>query len=170
MKLKSAGNKEEAEAAAAAAAKKGKKPPPKAENERLPEEDMPIDESEEATEEFAEALPEPQFEPVEGSDKKLKLKVSVVSDYARYKCDVDKVIFKPTMMFGSRSFKFRLKNISSIALHYNFKITNASSGISDSGPFSISPRNGVIPAGTDEILVVTFSPEEVNRDFSRLLK
>jgi len=69
VKLKREGNKEEAEAAAAAAAKKGKKPPPKVENERLPEEDMPIDESEEATEEYAEALPEPGYESVDGSDK-----------------------------------------------------------------------------------------------------
>ena len=77
--------KEEAEAAAAAAAKKGKKPPPKKENDRLPEEDMPIDESEEATEEFSEALPEPQYDPVDGSDKQLKLKVSATADFARYK-------------------------------------------------------------------------------------
>ena len=162
--------KEEAEAAAAAAAKKGKvKPPPKKENERLPEEDMPIDESEEAPEEFAEALPEPQYEPVDGSDKQLKLKVSATADYARYKCDVDKIIFKPTMMFGSRSFKFTLKNSSTIALHYSFKIINANTGISDSGSFSISPRNGIIPAGTDEILIVKFSPEEIDKDFSRLL-
>ena len=49
--------REEAEAAAAAAAKKGaKKPPPKKENEKLPEEDMEIDESEEPTEEYAEPL------------------------------------------------------------------------------------------------------------------
>lgn len=73
------------------------------------------------------------------------------------------------MMFGSRGFKFILKNISTIALHYNFKIINANTGISDSGSFSISPRSGIIPAGTDEILIVKFSPEEIDKDFSRLL-
>lgn len=104
-----------------------------------------------------------------GLINKLKLAVSVVSDYARYKCDIDKIIFRPTMMFGSRSYKYELKNISAIALHYSFKIINPNTGISDSGPFSITPRSGLIPAGTDEILIVTFSPEEVNKDFSRLL-
>jgi hypothetical protein len=72
-------------------------------------------------------------------------------------------------MFGSRSYKFILKNISTIALHYNFKIINSNTGISDSGSFSISPRNGIISAGTDEILIVKFSPEEIDKDFSRLL-
>ena len=76
--------KEEAEAAAAAAAKKGKKPPPKKEDERLPEEDMEIDESEEPTEEYAEALPEPAYHAVEGSDKQTHLKASVTADYAKF--------------------------------------------------------------------------------------
>jgi len=72
-------------------------------------------------------------------------------------------------MFGSRSYKFTLKNTSTISLHYSFKIMNASTGISDSGPFSISPRKGTIPAGTDEILIVKFSPEEIEKDFTRIL-
>lgn len=77
--------REEAEAAAAAA-KKGKKPvPAKKENERPPEEDMEIDETEEATEEYAEPLPEPPNEPVDGTEKQLKLKASVIADYAQYK-------------------------------------------------------------------------------------
>ena len=69
VKLKREGNKEEAEAAAAAAAKKGKKSPQKVENERLSEEDILIDESEEATEEYAEELFDISFESVDGSDK-----------------------------------------------------------------------------------------------------
>jgi hydrocephalus-inducing protein len=76
--------KEEAEAAAAAAAKKGKKPPPKKEDEKLPEEDMEIDETEEATEEYAAPLPEPEHEVEEESEKELILRTSVISDYAKY--------------------------------------------------------------------------------------
>ena len=76
--------KEEAEAVNAAAAKKGKKPPPKKEEERLPEEDMEIDESEEPTEEFAEALPEPAFEAIEGTEKQSILRSTVTADYSRY--------------------------------------------------------------------------------------
>jgi len=76
--------REEAEAQAAAAAKKGKKPPPKKDDEHLAEEDMEIDENEEATEEYDEPLPEPPYEEVEESDKQLILKSSVTADYARF--------------------------------------------------------------------------------------
>ena len=72
-------------------------------------------------------------------------------------------------MFATRTFKFNIRNTSEITLNYNFKITNSNTGISDAGPFSISPRNGELPAGTDEVLIVKFSPEEIERDFSRLL-
>jgi hydrocephalus-inducing protein len=161
--------KEEAEAAASAAAKKGKKPPPKKEDERLPEEDMEIDETEEATEEYAEALPEPHFEIIEGSEKQNVLKGSVVADYVNYECDVDKIIFKPTLMFATRSYKFHIRNTSKIALNYNFKVLNQKTGLPDSGPYSISPRNGTIPAGTDEIVIAKFSPQEIEKDFSRIL-
>lgn len=62
-----------------------------------------------------------------------------------------------------------MRNTSKIALNYSFKIINASTGISDSGPFTISPRKGTIAAGTDEILIVKFSPQEVEKDFARVL-
>ena len=161
--------KEEAEAAAAAAAKKGKKPPQKKEEEKLPEEDMEIDESEEPTEEYAEPLPEPAFEEIEGSEKQFALKASVTGDYARYECDVDKIIFRPTLMFGARSYKFNIRNTSKIALNYNFKILNPITNTSDSGAFSVSPRSGVIPPEADELLVVKFAPNEIERDFARML-
>lgn len=162
--------REEAEANAAAAAKKGaKKPPPKKEDEKLPEEDMEIDMTEAPTEEFAEALPEPPFANVDGSEKHLMLKGSVTADYAKFECNVNKIIFKPTLMYATRSYKFHIRNTSEISLSYSFKITNPHTDIPDPGPFSISPRKGEIAAGSDEILIVKFSPEEVEKDFSRLL-
>jgi hydrocephalus-inducing protein len=78
-------------------------------------------------------------------------------------------MFKPTMMFRTRSYKFSIRNTSNINMKYIFKIVNANTGIPDSGPYRISPRKGEIPAGTDETLVVKFSPEEIEKDFSRLL-
>lgn len=162
--------KEEAEAANAAAAKKGaKKPPAKKEDERLPEEDMKIDESEEATEEFAEALPEPAFEPIEGSDKQCNLSAQVSADYSRYECETSKIIFRPTLMFGARTFKFSIKNTSKIALNYAFKILNPQTDIPDSGAFSINPRSGTLHPGTNEILIVKFAPQEIERDYERTL-
>jgi hydrocephalus-inducing protein len=162
--------REDAEAAAAAAAKKGaKKPPARKEDEKFPEEDMPIDLTEEPSEEFSEPLPEPEFDKVEGSDKILKLMGSVTADFARYECSSQMIIFKATLMYATRSYKLHIRNTSSISLHYSFKITNPHNGLSDAGPFSISPRKNEIPAGTDEVLVVKFSPEEIEKDFSRIL-
>ena len=57
-----------------------------------------------------------------GLINKLKLAVSIVSDYSRYKCDIDKIIFRPTIMFGSHSYKIELKNIRAIAHYYSIKL------------------------------------------------
>jgi len=63
-----------------------------------------------------------------------------------------------------------MRNTSKIAMNYSFKVINPKSGTSDSGAFTISPRSGTIPAGTDEILIVKFSPQEIEKDFARILQ
>ena len=72
-------------------------------------------------------------------------------------------------MFGARSYKFNIRNTSKIALNYHFKILNHNTNTYDSGSFSINPRSGVIPPGTDEISIVKFAPQEIEKDFSRTL-
>jgi len=72
-------------------------------------------------------------------------------------------------MFGARSYKFNMRNTSKINLHYSFKILNPTTKIPDKGAFSINPRSGIIPSGTDEIFIVKFAPLEIERDFSRVL-
>jgi hydrocephalus-inducing protein len=135
--------KEEAEAAAAAAAKGGKKAPPKAaakagETEELP----PIDESEECTAELIDTIPEPENEKVEGSERNVALKTTLVCDYARFECTTDTLEFKPTLMYAQRTHKFTIKNTSLINLNFNFKITSLKSGILNAGPYSIFPKKG----------------------------
>jgi len=135
--------KEEAEAAAAAAAKGGKKAPPKAaakagEAEELP----PIDESEECTAELIDTIPEPENEKIEGSERNVALKTTLVCDYARYECTTEALEFKPTLMYAQRTHKFTIKNTSLINLNFNFKITSLKSGILNAGPYSIFPKKG----------------------------
>lgn len=163
--------REEAEAAQAAAAKKGAKggKPPAKKEEAAPEEDIQIDESEEATAELIDTIPEPEHEKIEGSERSVALKTSLVCDYARYECSTQSMDFKPTLMYAQRTHKFTIKNTSLINLHFNFKITNAATGILDAGAFSIFPKKGSIAPGCDDNFLVRFAPMEIEPDFSRVI-
>lgn len=164
--------KEEAEAAALAAqAKKpGGKPPAKPSAKDEPKaEELAIDMSEEPTVELIETIAEIEFSKIEGSEKAVPLKTSLVCDYARYECSVKNIDFKATLMYASRSYKFSLKNTSLITLGYNFKIANCETGILDAGPYSIIPKKGTIAPGCDDNFIVKFSPVEVEHDFARYL-
>jgi len=163
--------KEEAEAAQAAAAKKGAKgakAPAKKDDAPL-DEDVQIDESEEATAELVDTVPEPEHEKVEGSERALALKTTLVCDYARYECATTRMDFKPTLMYAQRTHKFAIKNTSLINLHFNFKIANAESGILDAGAYSIFPKKGSIAPGCDDNFLVKFAPTEIEADFARVI-
>lgn len=125
--------------------------------------------SEEPTVELIETIPEIEYDKIEGQDKNIPLKTTLVCDYARYECQTQTMEFKPTFMYTSRSYKLTIKNTSLITINYNFKIVNSSTGILDAGPYSIIPKKGSIAAGCDDNFVVKFSPEEVEHDFSRIL-
>jgi hydrocephalus-inducing protein len=164
--------REEAEAAAAAAkggkpGAKGGKPPAKKEDG--PEADMQIDESEEATAELIDTIPEPEHEKAEGSERSVALKTSLVCDYARYECTTTRLEFKPTLMYAQRTHKFTIKNTSLINLQFNFKLTNPESGILDAGAYSIFPKKGSIAPGCDDNFLVKFAPMEIENDFTRLI-
>jgi hydrocephalus-inducing protein len=163
--------KEELEAAAlAATGKKAAKPPAKDKKKgEEVEEDIEIDESEDANVELIEVIPEPETTTIENSEKTVMLKASCVIDHASYECNVSKVDFKPTLMYASRSYKFTIKNTSLINLDFNFKIVNSNSGILDAGPYSIIPKKGCIAPGCDDNFIVKYSPVEVEADNSRIL-
>ena len=157
--------KEEAEAAALIAQKK--KPPAKKKEADEPE--IEIDETEESTVELIQTITEVEHEIIEGSEKHIPLKTSLVADYARYECQVSNIEFKPTLMYASRTFKFTVKNTSLINISFNFKIVNSQTGVLDAGPYSIIPKKGTIAPGCDDNFVVKFSPMEIEQDFSRIL-
>jgi len=166
--------KEAAEAAAAAAAggkKGGAKAPPKgkAAADAPVEEEIVVDENEEPTQELIEVIAEPENTENEESKKSVVLKTSCVIDYAGYECTVNRVDFKPTLMYAQRTFKFTIKNTSQIDLKYNFKIANSLTGILDAGPYSIMPKKGSISPGCDDNFLVKFNPLEVEADMSRIL-
>lgn len=156
---------------AAAAKKPGAKPQAKpGKKEEVPvEPEIVIDYSEDPTVELIETIPEIEYDKVEGTEKNVPLKTTLVCDYAKYDCQVKHIEFKPTLMYVSRSYKFTIKNTSLISLNYNFKIVNSETGILDAGPYSIIPKKGSISPGCDDNFVVKFSPVEIEQDFSRIL-
>ena len=122
--------KEEAEAAALAAQSKkpgqAKAAAKGAKKDEVPAEpEIVIDMSEEPNVELIETIPEIENEKVEGSEKNVPLKTTLVCDHAKYECQVQNIDFKPTLMYASRTFKFSLKNTSLININYNFKIVNS---------------------------------------------
>ena len=151
---------------------------------------VPEESKEEADIEIEETNPEPEINIIDKSEKYLPIKVTGISDYAKYECKIKEIRFKPTVMFGTRKFDFQLRNASMTALNYKFSFTNPnplSSGYASNnlltsydksltpqdnagGAFSISPQQGTIPAQSDEIITLRFSPLEIDEfNFKRIL-
>ena len=166
--------KEETEAAALAVAAKGSKAPAKAPAKQAAKEEPKVEEividmSEEPSIELVDTIAQPDYTKVDGSDKNVPLKTSLVCDLAKYECQTKTIEFKPTLMYASRSYKFAIKNTSLITMNYNFKIVNSETGVLDAGPYTVIPKKGTIAAGCDDTFIVKFSPIEVEHDFSRIL-
>ena len=114
--------------------------------------------------------PEPNYQTIENSQKEIKLQVVGTADYCRYKCDVQCIQFKPTLMFAVRSFKFSIRNDSNIVMPYKFKICAEENFKLDAGSFQVYPKEGRVPSQSDEIITVKFAPKEVDdRNARRLL-
>eukprot|EP01022_Parablepharisma_sp_SALTPOND_P020800 TRINITY_DN386_c0_g1_i3.p1 TRINITY_DN386_c0_g1~~TRINITY_DN386_c0_g1_i3.p1 ORF type:complete len:4093 (+),score=589.86 TRINITY_DN386_c0_g1_i3:873-13151(+) len=135
----------------------------------LPSASLKIDETEDLTEEIEEPVKEPQVKLLEDSNKEVGLKCIATADYPKYECSVDKIYFKPTLMFQTRSYKFSVKNTSLISFDYYCKFTDAETGSIDAGPYSIIPRKGIIQAGCEESFIIKFSPIDAEDSFERLL-
>lgn len=163
-RLEEEAKKLEAENKALIAAKKKPIPAP------APEEEVPIDMSEDPTEEFIDTIKAPDHKDVEGVEAlQLQLKTSLVCDFARYECATTRLDFKPTLMYAQRTHKFTIKNTSLINLNFNFKIAHPQTGMLDAGAFSIFPKRGSIAPGCDDNFEVKFAPMEVDNSFLRKL-
>ena len=151
---------------------------------------VPEESKEEADIDMEETNPEPEINIVDKSEKYLPVKVTAISDYAKYECKIKEIRFKPTVMFGTRKFDFQLRNSSMTALNYKFSFTNPNPVLpgyntnnlltsydksltpqdNAGGAFSISPQQGTIPAQSDEIITLRFSPLEIDEfNFKRIL-
>ena len=106
--------------------------------------------------------PEPAVTDVAGTAKDKLLRVFSVADNAKYECDLKPILFRPTMMFQTRTFSFPLKNSSSSRLDYKFYVTSPDGQSADaSGLYSVSPEGGAVDPGSSTSVTVKFSPSEV---------
>lgn len=96
----------EEEALAAASNKKGAKKDNKAKKGEEPKEEKPPapQPGERADIAFDEPVLEPENAIVEKTEKNVILKVSAVSDYAKYEVESREIFFKSTLMYTSRTY------------------------------------------------------------------
>lgn len=113
--------------------------------------------------------PEPKVTDAAGSTRELLLRVYATADNAKYACEEGPIIFKPTMMFQTRSYTFPLTNKSSARMDFKFTVTLADGVTADGSElYTVSPAGGAIEAGASLPITVKFSPTEVD-DCSRVL-
>ena len=117
----------------------------------------------------AKPEPEPQVTEVAGSGRELLLHVFATADNARYTSEAGPIMFKPTMMFQTRTYTFPLTNTSTARMDYKFTVTQPDGNTADaSGLYTVSPAGGVVEAGATATITVKFSPTEVD-DCARVL-
>ncbi|EFJ42226.1 hypothetical protein VOLCADRAFT_67248 [Volvox carteri f. nagariensis] len=113
--------------------------------------------------------PEPPVTDVAGSTRELVLHVHACADNAKYSCEAGPIVFKPTMMFQTRSYTFPLTNTSAAHLDYKFTVMQPDGvTVDEASLFTISPAGGVIEAGQTAQITVKFAPTEVE-DCNRVL-
>ena len=66
--------------------------------------------------------PEPECELDAAAAKEIALSISVAVDNSRYECETKAILFRPTMMFQSRSYSFELKNIASANMEFEWQV------------------------------------------------
>lgn len=79
-------------------------------------------------------------------------------------------MFKPTMMFTSRYFNFKIQNTSCVQISFEFEIFDEYTGAADAGYYSIAPQEGDIPQNSSKEFIVKFCPQECDQShLQRLL-
>ncbi|XP_039769505.1 hydrocephalus-inducing protein homolog isoform X2 [Ornithorhynchus anatinus] len=75
-----------------------------------------------------ETDPEPTHTLLEDSSRELELQISAVVDYTAFKCEMENVQFKETLLFQTRVFKFEMTNTGNVKLDYNWIVPTGETG------------------------------------------
>eukprot|EP00878_Enallax_costatus_P044949 GHUV01053758.1.p1 GENE.GHUV01053758.1~~GHUV01053758.1.p1 ORF type:complete len:488 (+),score=164.53 GHUV01053758.1:1059-2522(+) len=114
---------------------------------------------------------EPLVDLVAKTQRDLVLKVSAAADTPKYECSAPSpaIVFRPTMMFQTRTFTFNLTNNALTALDYKWQILSMQEEPDESGLYQIAPDAGHIPGGASQQFTLRFSPQEVEDVTRRLV-
>ena len=67
-----------------------------------------------------ETEPEPSYTAMEDTQRDIEIKASATSDYTSFSCDCEEIVFKDTLMFQNRTYRFNLYNNGNIILDYQW--------------------------------------------------
>jgi len=111
-----------------------------------------------------ETAPEPMHDRVGSKETEVSVRVSVTADKCRYELTHSEIIFRPTMMYQVRVFKFPFVNTSSIALAYRWEAKShraepeRDEDMELEQPFLLEPTSGLIPPNETAEFKLSFSP------------
>ncbi|XP_052229341.1 hydrocephalus-inducing protein homolog isoform X3 [Dreissena polymorpha] len=139
-----------------------------------------------------EIEPEPSHMELPETSRNVDMLVNAVADYSKFKCKVESISFRETLMFQTRVFEFSLCNEGAVQMDYSWQVVmenftptiqRAVTFISEGDrpesrvdvvnthyvPFSIEPDFGTIAAGKKTRITVKFSPLDANDYEGRLV-
>ncbi|XP_035381538.1 hydrocephalus-inducing protein homolog [Electrophorus electricus] len=96
-----------------------------------------------------EADPEPAHLVLENSSRELELRISATCNYAKFKCDIEPIQFKDTMLYQTRVFQMQMANQGTVELEYSWQVIMDTLG--KPGGFNqqgTTPRSGLRPASS----------------------
>ncbi|XP_076848184.1 hydrocephalus-inducing protein homolog isoform X3 [Brachyhypopomus gauderio] len=89
-----------------------------------------------------ETDPEPSHLVSENSSRELELRISATCNYTKFKCDVETIQFKDTMLYQTRVYQIQMDNQGTVELEYSWHIMTDTCG--KSGTFTLrgtTPRS-----------------------------
>eukprot|EP00929_Paragymnodinium_shiwhaense_P007666 TRINITY_DN111574_c0_g1_i1.p1 TRINITY_DN111574_c0_g1~~TRINITY_DN111574_c0_g1_i1.p1 ORF type:complete len:5027 (+),score=1455.52 TRINITY_DN111574_c0_g1_i1:94-15081(+) len=96
------------------------------------------------------------FTEIDGTSNELPLYVSAMADEMKLECDVEEIVFKPTTMFVVAVWRFTIKNPTTIAAPYEWRVRGKTAN-----SFTVSPTDGVVEPGGEKEIEVRFMPTEI---------
>ena len=99
---------------------KGKKESKKATEKEKVEEKLVQKAVEEKKVKVIETEPEPSYTAMEDTQRDIEIKASATSDYTSFSCDCEEIVFKDTLMFQNRTYRFNVYNNGNIILDYQW--------------------------------------------------
>jgi hypothetical protein len=116
-----------------------------------------------APKKVVECVPEPNFDIITQLND-YHVTLNAMADFSSFECEQNSIKFKSTLMYQSRVYRFPLKNTGKVSLRFAFEIfeDELCTIPSKESPFDISPSIGKVLPGDIVMILVRFSPVDVD--------